>query len=78
MVEIFVRCMNGKHRGKDTITGSTVLKYYVSPFSVWCDRFAPAEEREPENKFMHKLFERGISHEKNVRETPRATPGISP
>ncbi len=66
-MDVFESCLAGKHRSKFTITGSTVLKYCISPFIVWCDAFAPPEEREPENKYMHLLFERGIQHEKNVR-----------
>ncbi len=69
MEELFNKCLAGTHRSKFTITGSTVLKYYISPFLVWCNAFAPPEEREPENKYMHLLFERGIQHEKNVRAT---------
>ncbi len=66
-MDVFNRCLAGKHRSKFTITGSTVLRYYISPFIVWCDAFAPPEEREPESKYLHLLFERGIQHEKNVR-----------
>ncbi len=66
-MELFNRCLAGKHRSKFTVTGSTVMKYYISPFIVWCDAFAPPEEREPESKYLHLLFERGIQHEKNVR-----------
>ncbi len=65
-MDLFESCLSGK-RSKATITGSTVLKFCISPFIIWCDAFAPPEEREPENKFMHLLFERGIQHEKNVR-----------
>ncbi len=65
-MELFERCMAGRHRSKFTITGQTVLKYHISPFIVWCNAFAPPEEREPESKYMHLLFERGIQHEKNV------------
>ncbi len=66
-MDLFSQCMAGGHRSKFTITGHTVLKYNISPFLVWCDAFAPAEEREPQSKYMHLLFERGIDHEKAVR-----------
>jgi len=66
-MELFDRCLTNKHRSKFTITGHTVLKYCISPFIVWCDAFAPSEEREPESGYMHLLFERGIQHEKDVR-----------
>jgi uncharacterized protein len=66
-MELFDKCVAGKHRSKFTITGHTVLKYCISPFLVWCDAFAPGEERDPENKYMHLLFERGIQHEKDTR-----------
>ncbi len=68
-MDLFTRCMAGKHRSKLTITGSTVLKFHINPFITWCDAFAPPEEREPESKYLHLLFERGIQHEKNVRAT---------
>ncbi|MEM3154368.1 MAG: TM0106 family RecB-like putative nuclease [Candidatus Woesearchaeota archaeon] len=66
-MELFEQCLAGKRRSKFTITGHTVLKYCISPFLVWCDAFAPPEEREPESRYMHLLFERGIQHEKEVR-----------
>ncbi|MBW2970436.1 TM0106 family RecB-like putative nuclease [Candidatus Woesearchaeota archaeon] len=69
MQELFNKCMAGKHRSKYTITGHTVLKYCKNPFIIWCDYFAPPEEREPQTKYMHLLFERGIQHEKNVIKT---------
>ncbi len=69
MQELFNKCTSGKHRSRFTITGHTVVKYVINPFIIWCDAFAPPEEREPENKYMHLLFERGIDHEKKVRET---------
>jgi uncharacterized protein len=69
MEELFQKCLAGRHRSKFTVTGTTVLKYYISPFLVWCDAFAPGEERDPENQYMHLLFERGIQHEKNVRSS---------
>ncbi len=64
---LFESCLADKHHSKFTITGHTVLKYCINPFIVWCDAFAPSEEREPESRYMHLLFERGIQHEKDAR-----------
>lgn len=64
-MDLIEKCLNGK-KTKLTITGGTVSKFIISPFLIWCDLFAPPEERDPENKFMHMLFERGIEHEKAV------------
>lgn len=65
-MDLFEHCMAGKHRSRYTITGSTVLKFCISPFIVWCDIFAPPEERDPENPYLHLLFERGMKHEEDV------------
>ncbi|MBS3148435.1 TM0106 family RecB-like putative nuclease [Candidatus Woesearchaeota archaeon] len=63
---LFSECLAGKHREKSTITGGTVMRYSISPFLVWCEAFAPIEDKDPQSKYMHLLFERGIEHEKKV------------
>ena len=63
---LFSECLAGKHREKSTITGGTVMRYSISPFLVWCEAFAPIEAKDPQSKYMHLLFERGIEHEKKV------------
>jgi len=65
MEQLLKKCLAGK-RTKFTITGSTILKFHISPFITWCDAFAPPEEKEPQGKYMHLLFERGLKHEKKV------------
>lgn len=69
LMDLFEKCLAGKHRSKFTITASAVGRYCVSPFLVWCDAFAPVEEREPQSAYQHLLFERGIEHEKNVMKS---------
>lgn len=62
--EIFDECTAGKHRDKWTITGKTIYDYCKAPFSVWCDYFAPAEEREPANPYLHLLSDRARKQKK--------------
>ncbi|HLF54285.1 MAG TPA: TM0106 family RecB-like putative nuclease [Candidatus Nanoarchaeia archaeon] len=66
--KLFEQCLANKHRSRFTITGRTVYNFVITPFSVWCDIFAPAEERDPLDKYMHLLFERGRQHEQDVRK----------
>jgi len=54
-------CLAGRHRNKWTITGRTVYDYVIAPFMVWCDYFAPDEERDQVNPYMHMLTHRGKS-----------------
>lgn len=68
-MELYEKCLAGKHRGKYTITASMVLKYCISPFLVWCDAFAPPEERDAESEYRHLLFKRGAKHEDAVLDT---------
>jgi len=74
-MQLFDKCLDGKHRSRYTITGSTVLKFCKSPFTVWCDLFAPAEAKDPENPYLQRLFEQGQKHEQAVVDTryPQAT-----
>lgn len=65
-MDLVSKGLAGKHRSKKTITGSMVVKFVRSPFLVWCDANAPSEERDPENKYLHLLFDRGIDHEREV------------
>lgn len=54
---------------EDRITARTIYNYMVSPFMVYCDKFAPEEMKDPESAFVNLLFKKGNSHEKNVIET---------
>lgn len=65
---IFESCVGNSKRTKFTITGHTVANYYMSPFTVWCEYFAPAEMKDPKDAYMCLLFERGFEHEKNIIE----------
>ncbi|HWH08247.1 MAG TPA: TM0106 family RecB-like putative nuclease [Candidatus Thermoplasmatota archaeon] len=48
------------------VTASDVHAFAQSPFSVWCDAFAPPEERDPEDEFRALLLEQGREHEARV------------
>jgi len=68
-MELFDKCLAGKHRSRSTITGDTVRKYFINPFIIWCDEFAPPEKRDVQSEYVHLLFERGVDHEEAVRKT---------
>lgn len=60
--EILARCTAPS---EDTpVTATDVYRFAESPFAVWCARFAPETERDPENEFQRMLFERGREHER--------------
>jgi len=67
-MDLFDKCVGDRRRTRFTITGHTVLNYCVSPFTIWCEYFAPPEARDPESSYMRLLFDRGFEHEKNVVE----------
>ncbi len=50
------------------ITARTVFNYCVSPFMVYCNKFAPQEKKDPQNAYTNLLFEQGKAHEKQVIE----------
>lgn len=49
------------------LTASTLYDYIQCPHKVWRDRFGPQEEKSQEsNPFVELLWEKGVSHEKDV------------
>ncbi len=68
-MDVFDKCVGDKKRTKFTITGHTVINYCISPFTIWCEYFAPFEARDPENAYMRLLFDRGHEHERNIVES---------
>lgn len=72
MSKIVERCLAGKHRNKYTITGKTIQDYCYSPFTLWCNYFAPSEEREPVNPYLHLLGHRGRVQKERVLNSLRA------
>jgi len=65
---LFEKCVGDFKRTKFTITGHTIINFCISPFSIWCEYFAPFEAKDPENPYMRLLFDRGHDHEKNIVE----------
>lgn len=45
------------------LTATTVAMYLSSPFAIHCNKFAPADEKDPLGKYQQLLFERGKEHE---------------
>ena len=65
--EIFRSCTAGTLSGE--LTAKNVSLYYSSPYSIWCEKFADREHREPLGPYRELLLERGIEHEKRVLRT---------
>ncbi len=50
------------------VSATLVASYLESPWSVWCQLFAPPEERDPLHPYQQMLFDRGQEHESVVVE----------
>ncbi len=61
---LFRKCIAGER--KNAITGNLVFSYNVSPYIVYCEFFAPHNEKDEINDFQKLLFEQGKEHELNV------------
>jgi len=72
--EIYRSCTAGGLNGE--LTAKNVSLYYGSPYSIWCEKFAASEHREPMGPYRELLLERGIQHEKRVLQT--RYPGYTP
>ncbi|MCX5834874.1 MAG: TM0106 family RecB-like putative nuclease [Deltaproteobacteria bacterium] len=55
------------------LTAQNVSIYPVSPYSIYCEKFAPVSEKDPLNPYRELLQGRGIEHETAVLE--RLYPG---
>lgn len=67
--QLYKSCMSGGEIGKrDIINPSMVLLYTVSPFNLWCDLFAPPEEKDPEPESLKILAKIGNIEEKRYIE----------
>ena len=68
--ELHKICMSGGTIDKKSIINpSMVLLHTVSPFNLWCDFFAPKEEKDPEPESLKILAKIGnIEEEKYVEE----------
>jgi predicted RecB family nuclease len=63
---IYSSCTMGPSTGE--LTAQNVSIYPVSPYSIYCEKFVPASEKDPLNPYRELLQERGIEHEKAVLE----------
>ncbi len=67
---IYKECTTPSKGGEENrITARTIYNYLISPYIVYCDKFAPESEKDPIAEFQKLLFEQGQEHEKNVIET---------
>ncbi len=62
--ELYKKCLSGNP--EDKITARTVFNYCVSPFMVYCNKFAPQDKKDPPSEYTNLLFEQGKTHEKQV------------
>ncbi len=51
---------------EEFISASEVARCVSSPFALYCDKFAPVEERDPDSPLLEMLRERGSVHERDV------------
>lgn len=65
--KIYQLCLTEKTA--ERITARTVYDYCVSPFMVHCNKYAPADMKDPENRYNELLFEQGREHEKQIIQT---------
>ncbi len=65
--EIYRRCLSGFFKGG--LTAQNVSLYHTSPFTIYCENFISAEEKDPMSPYRELLLERGGEHERRVIET---------
>ncbi len=75
--DLYKVCMSeGKTDKMSVINPSMVLLHTVSPFNLWCDFFAPKDEKDPETESLKILARIGnIEEEKYIEEN---YPGMKP
>jgi predicted RecB family nuclease len=61
---IFHRCMSGGYKGE--LTAQNVSLYHNSPYTIYCEKFVPEDEKDPRSPYRELLHERGQAHEKRV------------
>ena len=64
--ERYRACTAGPFRGE--LTAQRVSLYPRSPFTIYCEKFAPASRRDPLGPYRRLLQERGVAHENAVVE----------
>lgn len=65
--KIYHHCLSGPSKGE--LTAQNVSLYHTSPFTIYCEKFISAEEKDPISPYRELLFERGIEHEERVIES---------
>ncbi len=62
--DLFSRCM--AESGDEQLTATTVATYITSPFTIYCNKFAPKDEKDEMAEYQKLLFQRGNEHEAQV------------
>lgn len=60
----------------EPLTATTVSRYITSPFEIFCNKFAPEQEKDVIGKYQQLLFERGRIHE--TQTVNDKYPGVVP
>lgn len=63
---LYKRCLN--KNSKVNITPTLISMTFETPFSVYCNYFVDAKEKDPPSEFYNLLAEEGLKHEKQVVE----------
>ena len=63
---IFHRCLSGPFKGE--LTAHNVSLYHIAPFNIYCEKFIPADEKDPMRPYRELLLEIGLEHEHRVME----------
>lgn len=74
VAEIYNRCISGPYRGE--LTAQNVSLYHTSPYTIYCEKFAPEEKRDPLSPYRELLHERGVEHERRI--IAEKYPGFQP
>ena len=72
--DIYRCCLSGPLKGE--LTAQNVSLYHTSPFTIYCEHFISAEEKDPISPYRKLLLERGREHERKAIE--KAFPFCSP
>ncbi|MCH7560238.1 MAG: TM0106 family RecB-like putative nuclease [Thaumarchaeota archaeon] len=62
--DLFSRCM--AESVDERLTATTVATYITSPFTIHCNKFAPADEKDEITEYQKLLFQRGNEHETQI------------
>jgi uncharacterized protein len=63
---IYQHCLSGPFQGD--LTAQNISLYHTSPFTIYCEKFVSAKEKDPMSPYRELILERGLQHEQRVIE----------